>query len=211
MLDTEILSAIQSVLLEPDDAGATFPSGLWTPTEVRDRLSARQDRFAKATGILLGTVPLLVHAGVERVTLPQDWLSTVDVVWVGTDGTIRTLERADGFEADHGMPTWATTPGTPLLYMDYEAPTLQLQLAPLPLVSGRIDLLYVPQAPPVTGTGDPLMLPDEFAEAACLYGTLADLWGKDGRGRSPARAAYAALRYQLGIDAARIILESSWT
>ena len=206
MTDTDLLSEIQTVLMEPPDGGVTWTSGLWTATEVLNRFNERQNRFLKATRMLVGeSSPIPVTAGESVYDLPQDWLTTVDVYWAGEDGTFRTLVRSDSFEADHGMPLWESTAGTPLLYMDEDSPLLTITIAPIPRVNGILTVLYVPQAGVQQGLGDPLGVPDEYATAD-KYGTLADLFGKDGRGASPERAQYCELRYQLDQEIAKIMI-----
>lgn len=205
--DTTALSAIQFAVLELPDSGATFPSGLWTPEEVRTYLTERQNRFLKQTLIQVGVA--VTDAGPARsamFALPADWIATVSVVWQGEDGVIKELIRSDPFAADHGDPTWTVEARTPTVYLDYAQPTLQLQVAPIPNVGGRLEILYVPLGAPFTGTGEIFTLQDEFADAV-IRGALADMLAKDGRGKDPARAAYCEGRYQLGVDAARIILD----
>ena len=51
LTDQQVLSEIQAHLIEPEDNGVTWPSGLWTSTEVLDLLIARQR-------------PLLLHPAV---------------------------------------------------------------------------------------------------------------------------------------------------
>ncbi len=121
--------------MEPRDFGVTWPSGLWTDIEILAYLNERQNRFLKTTLSQVGIADLVVTAGVAIVALPEDWLTTVDVYWRGTDTRWVPLERSDSFEQDHGDPTWATTRGTPAFYMDEDSPLLQIRLAPLPLAS----------------------------------------------------------------------------
>jgi hypothetical protein len=149
-----------------------------------------------------------MNAGQPRVALPTDWIGTLDVVWRGQDGTVRTLVRSDSFEADHGDVLWATTRGVPWVYMDYETPALELQLAPLPQVGGLLEVWYLPQGAlfDATALGELFTVPDAFVSAAGKYGALADMFAKDGRGKSPERAAYCESRYRLGVEAAAIIL-----
>src|SRR5690242_2578855 len=127
VLDTDILSQIQTVLMEPPDGGVTIPSGLWTSTELVNRLNERSNRFLKGTRILVGeAAPIQVTAGQSRFDLPQDWLTTLTVLWTGQDGTTNELVRVDSFEADHGYSPWETTRATPAFYMDEDAPLLSL-------------------------------------------------------------------------------------
>jgi len=221
MTDAQILDEIQSVLLEPRDQGATFPSGLWTAAEVLHRLNERTNRFLKQTKLLISVaqLPLLpqggspvpkVPVGTSVVTLPQDWLLTADLVWRGDDGTIRSLVRADSFELDHGEPLWPNTYGTPGYYLDYDSPVLQVKIAPPPDVPGTLELLYVAQGEDLDGSGIEINCVAEFTAAASKYGTLADLFGKDGRGKSPERAQYCEQRYVLGQEIAEILL-TGWS
>jgi hypothetical protein len=206
-IDTTILQGIQYAVLEPPDGGLTWPSGLWTQAEILGYMNTRQSRFLKATGLWIGQANIDVLTAQSRIALPADWISTLSATWRGVDGSVQILERADTFEADHGDPDWEVTYGLPALFMDYEAPTLQLVLTPLPLTSGVVQLLYVPQGPTLTGTGETLQVQPMFAAACAKYGTLADMLAKDGRGKNAEKAAYAESRYQMGIDCARIILD----
>lgn len=204
--DQSLMNAVQYVLLEPPDLGATFPSGLWTQAEVLSALSERQNRFLKSTLLLVGIASLPVLAAEYRLPLPQDWLTTVGLTWFGNDGRVVSLTRADAFEMDHGLPTWVNQRDTPSFYMDEDTPTLILQIAPAPLVDGTLELVYIPESPDVDGTGIPLTVPDIYALPVLKYGVLAELFGKDGRGKNPEKAVYCEMRYALGQQLAEILL-----
>jgi hypothetical protein len=204
---SELLTAVQYVLLEPPD-GATFPSGLWTQVEVLAAASERQNRFLKASLLLVGIVNLpAALPGEHRFALPQDWLTTVGVTWFGDDGKISSLIRSDSFEADHGLSSWVNQRGTPLLYMDEESPTLQVQIAPAPISPGYLELVYIPESADLDlpGPHNILTVPDIYALPVLKYGLLAELFGKDGRGKNPEKAAYCEMRYRLGIEVAGIL------
>lgn len=210
MTDQDLLHEIQYMLMETPIDAVTFASGLWTYDEVVRRMNERQNRFLKATQLLLGSADLAAPAHQYVYTLPQDWLLTMSLVWVGANGRLVELVRADSFETDHALPTWATDAAEPLVYMDADSPLLTVQIAPAPAIAGRLLLLYVPQGATLgldpVNTPEPLGVPDEFAADVCKYGTLADLFGKDGRGKSPERAAYCEQRYRLAQDVAEILL-----
>lgn len=208
MTDQEVLQRVQYALLEQPDGGQTWGSGLWTRDEVIARLGERQTGFLKQTLILVSAVSTsAVGIGVRRVDLPTDLVRIVSAVWHGNDGTQRDLVRGDAFSADAILPTWETTDGDPLSYHEGDPPTLQIEIAPGSTVAGVIDLLYVPTGTRPNGNGVTLILPDEFCDCALLYGVLADLLGKDGRGRDLERAAYCEQRVQLAVEVARIILD----
>jgi hypothetical protein len=204
-----LLEEIQYAVVEPPDLGVTWESELWDSTEVLAYANQRQNRMLRETLLLVGqAAPIAVSAGTFRVTLPDDWVRTVRIVWRGSDGVTRALDRSDTFAADNALPTWMTTTGTPLVYMDEETPTLEVQLAPAPDVDGYVDLWYIPLGAELDLTADPeiLTVPDEEAPSL-KYGILADMLVKDGRGRDSVRAEYGQQRFQLGVDLAKIIMD----
>lgn len=211
MTDQELLGEIQDTLLEPNDGGLTFPSGLWTRQEVVDAVSDAQNQLLKATQLQIGFAAIDVLAGQARVALPEDWLITWNVVWIGDDdGPVREVVRASQFEFAHAHPLGLVTEGTPEVYFDNDQPLLQLQIAPAPNTGGTLIVWYVPEGPALGGVlAEPLAVPDEWASTV-KYGALADLFGKDGRGRSPERAQYCRGRFDLGIEITRMILRSTW-
>jgi len=211
MTDQDILTDLQNALMEPPDNGATWPSDLWEKAEVLARMNERQNRFLKAALLHVGMASIPIAANVSTVALPQDWLVTQDVVWTGTASqTVRSLVRADQFQADHAHPDWTITGGVPLVYFDHDQPLLELRIAPTPLEAGTLLLFYIPQGDEVDGSGMLLSVADEFADSAVKFGALADLLLKEGRGRSPDRAGYAESRFALGVEVADLILRSVW-
>jgi hypothetical protein len=220
--DQAVLSEIQYAVIEPPDGGASWPSGLWTRDEVLGALNQRQDRLLRESLLLVGVatiqvsqfdgaaevdLPDAVVNGEGVIQLPADWLATFAVVWRGTDGTVRDLLRTDTFEADHYDQAWAGESGTPLFYLDHDLGNRFMRIAPYPLVdsAGTIELWYIPLGAPMNGA-EILTVPDELAPTL-KYGVLADLLGKDGRARDPIRAEYCEQRFQMGIEAATLILD----
>lgn len=208
MRDQTLLTDVQYAVVEPPNGGASWPSGLWTRDEVLGYLNQRQDRLLKQTLIAMRevTIPVgLPQVGSSRFDLPADWLRTISVFWFGSNGVVRELMRSDTFEADHALPDWLGA-DDPLVYMELETDHRVFQVGPAPPVTGDLLVLYTPAGTPLTGNGVSLTVADELAPAI-KYGLLADLLGKDGRGQDRARAQYAEQRFQLGVDAARLILE----
>ena len=64
---------------------------------------------------------------------------------------------------------------------------------------------YVGTAPTLTGDGELFGVPDTCLPPV-LWGALAEMVGKVGRGHDPRRGQHAELRYRLGREAIRIIL-----
>lgn len=205
--DADLLQEIQFAVIEPPDGGVTWPSGLWSSAEVLAYLNLRQDQLLKETLLLVGQeTEITVAEGVTRLDLPFDWLRTIRVLWLGDDGTVRPLHRTDSFAADAGLSGWNTVEGLPSFYMDEEAGTLTIQIAPPPAGSGKLDLFYIPLGDPLTLAPDILNVPDECAWIL-KYGVLADMLGKDGEGRDVARAEYAQQRYDMGVEAVKMLMQ----
>ena len=210
MTDRDVLQQIQYKLLEAPDGGVSWPSDLWSRDEVLAALNQRQDKFMKVTliDVVASNPDLTVGAGAKRIDLPADLIRLVSVVWVdGSTGAMRELLRSSSYEVDHLIPTWDNTTATyPLVYMEFETPTLQVQIAPGPTGSGTLAILYVQKGGNLNGEGGTLSIPDELGHVL-VYGTLADLLSKDGRGKDPVRAAYCTQRFELGAELVRLILE----
>lgn len=195
--DQTILQQVQDVLIEPPNGGQSWPSGLWTRAEMVALANQRQDAFLYDTFLLVGIANVAVLAGAQEITLPADWLRSVTVVWRGVDGTVKELEQSDSFEADHLLPTWDLTPGTPAAYFEDDVTASGvMRIAPAPSVNGTIELLYVPSGTTLNGNGELLVVPDDFAQVV-KYGILASALAKDGRGRDVARAQYCQQRVDL--------------
>lgn len=204
--DQALLQQVQYVLIEPPDGGQSWPSGLWTRTEMLALANQRQDAFLYDTFLLVGIANVAVVAGTQEITLPSDWLRAVTVVWRGSDGTVKELEQSDSFEADHLLPTWDLTADTPVAYMEDDVTASGvLRLAPAPSVDGTIELLYVPAGTTLNGNGELLVVPDDFAQVV-KYGILASALAKDGRGRDGARAQYCQQRVDLVQMATNLII-----
>lgn len=209
MTDQTLLTQLQYALLEPPDGGQSWPSGLWTRDEVVNLLTQRQSRLQKEAQlhVALASPNLTVVINQTRVDLPTDCIRCVTVVWRGSDGTVRELDRADSFEADHLASTWEATAATyPLVYMEFDALQNQIQIAPKPSVAGEIELLYLPTGGNLTGNGVSLTVPDDCAPIL-KYGTLQDQFAKDGRGQDLTRAAACEEVYQLGVDVVRLMIK----
>jgi hypothetical protein len=205
--DQALLGQVQRKVIEPDDLGMTWPSGLWTRDEVVGFLNQRQNRFLVET-LLLGShavIPAVPHQA--RQVLPDDCVAILRIAWKDVSGQVIALERGDYWEADHGLDRWAITPGVPRLALDGEAGRQEVVLVPPPDDVGQIDLTYV-GLPAVLGNiafAELITLPDIFVPAL-MYGVLADMLSKVGRGQDLARAQYCEERYQEGLEAAKILL-----
>lgn len=207
MLDRDLLTELQYVLIEPPDGGDTWPSLIWTRDEVLDAVNGAARALAHDVHLDVRRVELPVPALTHTIALPADWLATATLVWRAADGTRTPLGPVDAFEADLAAPGWETTPGLPLGFADLDAETLTLRLVPTPAGGGVVELLYIRVPPEVDGTppGTALPFAEEFTSAV-KYGALAWLLRKVGRLLDVERANYCDRRYELTQTAASIIL-----
>lgn len=206
MTDQEVLTAVQYALVEPPDGGSSWPSGLWTRDEILANLNTRQRLLLKNTQIQTARASLAVLANATSVALPADWIATLSAMWLTAGGARTPVSSADVFETDLMLPTWESTAGVPLVYLDGDADTLTLRLSPIPAANGTLELRYVALPTAALGSGTTLSPPAEFLDGV-KYGVLADALGKIGRGADPARAAYAEDRFRLSVIVANILME----
>lgn len=207
--DQDVLSDIQSLLAEPVDGGATFPSGMWEPSEMRSYLNEVQQDVIRSTGCVLTRVPLACAPHVNRHALPQDWIATQRLTWVrASDSRVYVLERSDIWELDAALPNWRNLSGTPAYFTDGDVPSATVQIAPAASVPGTLKLLYLALPAVTTGAGVPLTIPDDMA-VGLVWGTLAHALTKEGRAKDPARAAFAQQRFEM-IDEAVNLLLRGW-
>lgn len=203
--DQDLLTQIQYAMIEDINGGATFSSGLWTPMEVINYLNQRQNRFLKDSQIHIGLSLQSTTEGINIYDLPDDWITTVRVIWISPDGATRELLRSNSWEADNAIPTWTYVEGPVKIYMDVDTAVLTIKLAPLPNEDGMLQIHYVPLAALLTGAGELITLPAEFA-SAIKYGAMADMFSKVGRAMDE-RAAYCAQRFELGVEIANMLLK----
>lgn len=210
--DQQLLNDIQYVVIEPPNNGATWPSTLWTLSEVLGYANERQNRLMKETGLVTSLASITANASTgNRFTLPADWVSTVRAAWKDASHW-QGMQRTDTWQADYGLTTWETVAGTPKMYMDAETPTLQIQVAPAPSINGTIEIVYVALTTTLDQSGINLTVPDEFAPYI-KWGILADMLSKVlGRQHDFDRAKYCEERFQEGILLAQVLVgdRSAW-
>lgn len=206
--DQALLSGLQRRLAEPDDAGASWPSGYWTAAEVLELVNQRQASLAERSQLFLGIWEIPVLALQQTVALPSDLLAIVDAAWENlATATFSPLDPVGPFSLDHGLRDWAIEPGTPRVYQHgAQGDLTSVVIAPAAASLGRLHLVGVPTPDRVDGTGQLLVVPDEVASAILPYGVLEDLLTKPGRAADPGRAAWARARYEEGLEALRLIL-----
>lgn len=208
ILDSTILGEIQDELVEPNDGGLTWPSGLWTTSEVVDYLNQRQRQFLQETQAIVKRSTQGIVPAVPRQSIAQSWISTRRVAFSPQGGfPFQALSPGDQFEMDQASPRWATSPATrPTLYSDADPQTLEVVILPPSLGNGTLHFLFVEQPTPLTGLGTPFDVPDEFVPTL-KWGAIEDMLGKVGRAHDPIRAKVASDLWQFGVEAAKALMQ----
>lgn len=199
VLDTEFLNDLQWLLVEPQDGGLTWPSGLWSVAEVLAAINRVQSEFIRRTEITAAWTILPVVAGTGAITVPQDYILTEEVIF-SNGTTANPLARSDEWELDRAIPSWEETAAAPIVYGDGIADdVLDLVIGPTPNVNGFVYLLYLACGAPISNDGTTeFTVPDE-AVVTILWGVLADLLDKVGRGEDLQRAQYCHQRFEEGV------------
>ncbi len=207
MTDQTLLGWCQAVMLEPRDGGATWPSNLWTASEVLSYVVQRQNRFLQQTSLVGSWQDVPVAPGQYSQPMPEEWIQTTRVAYANqVTGGVSVLVRSSSEAVDLLTPDWRQELGVPRAYMEYEAHTDRLWVAPPPLVGGVLHVLGVALAEVLDGSGISLTVPDEFAPYL-KYGVLADMFAKEGRTFDPGRRDYCEQRYQEGVELATLLME----
>lgn len=193
---------IQEALLEPNDLGVSYPSGLWTPDEVVDYTQRRQQELISRVRVTVAWEELDVTANVDQLTLPQDWIATQSVLLLQA-GRSNPLQPADATQSDLLA---GAGPARPVAYDDATQAPLQLRLTPMPDANAALRLLYLSlPAPLPPATAELFAVPDPFV-LYVKYGVLADCLNKVGRGQDLQRASYCTARFEEGVIAGSILL-----
>ena len=210
--DQTILEQIQRVTLEGSgDLGATWPSGMWTLTEVLGYLNQRQDRFLAATGILWTRVQTAITINQSDQANPTDWIATLFVAYVSGAGVYQELPKLDALELDFVLPTWpSATSATPRGYYEVDGATLTTYVVPIPTDAGSaLERYYVALGTTLTQGGVNFSVPDEFVPTL-KYGALAEMFSKVGPASNPALAQVCEARWQEGVELGTLMATEGW-
>src|SRR2546425_3363357 len=206
--DRSVISDLLCHLMEPPIANwASYPgTEMFTLEDLTRAVERRRDQFLAETGVVLTRADVPI-APAGRIDLPDTVIDVRRLVWRSVAGVNSHLWREDEWAltvATRGL--WAVNPSTPSAYSVMATQPVQVQLAPVPMDAGTLDLISIS-----TGiTLDPataatiLGIPDDLVWVI-KWGALADLLGRDGTSSDPARAAFAESRYRQGVEIARLL------
>lgn len=199
MTDQDLLTELQYWAVETPNAGASWPSGLWTVDELSGYLNQRQQQLLYESGCVLTRAPIPTVANTLRMPLPADWIQTRRVNFLDANGAFHPVLRSEVSSADYGLASWESTLApTPLVFMEDITPSLQIQIAPGASDAGVLYLLYVALGAALSNAGIAFTVPDDLVPIV-KWGVLADLFKKLGRAHDTERAGYAEQRFQVGV------------
>lgn len=206
--DQDIMGALQLSMLEPDDGGQTWPSGLWSMQEIVDNINNRQRAMLSATGLTAAVAYSGVVSNEDRFDLPDNLIDIRRVAWAIETDPLAYIELpvATGWEQDHSDPSWPTrTAPAPEVYMEDHLPTLTIAVSPRPTDTGEMELIFTALGAAVDGTGRFLSVPDDYSPYIA-WGCRADMLSSEFETNDPVRAAHCESRFEEGIELARILV-----
>jgi len=186
----------------------------WNGTEqfnlpqVVGALERRRDQFLADSGCVISR-SLIVSAPNPsgRIPLPEGISDIRRAAWANgaNPQVFSQIWRDDEFAINAYKSAWRQNPeDPPLAYSVSLTPPVSLQLAPILLNAGQIELLINQAGPPLDVTAGVLLsVPDDFAWGV-KWGALGDLLASDGPGRDVERAQYCELRYKQAVELAQI-------
>lgn len=202
--DVDIINDICDALMEQ----TPFPLGTWRGTDKFDMPSVlkaieqARDQFLYATSsVVYNTTQVSVAPPANgRIVLADQNVADVRRVdWKSnTDNRYRQLWREDEWSLLSTRPSWDVTAEEPEAYSIALTHALSLQLAPVPINGGTLDLIVVKNGVDLLGLGSTLEIPTDFSWAI-KYGALSILLNEDGQVRDAERTAYCQRRWQEAI------------
>lgn len=205
--DQQVMSLLQLATLEPDDGGATWPSGMWTQAQVLSYLNNVLQDFLNRTGIVSAIDFITGVPGQSEYDLPQDMIDLRRIAWrAGLSGTgYVELCLVDTFQLDENNDDWPNDQEqVPQNYLLNLLASLTVRVEPTPNDQGEAEITITTLGPTATGAGVRLSIPDDWTPYI-MFGVLEQMFGKVGEASDPQRAAYCHQRYEEGVELARLM------
>ena len=206
--DQDLVAMIQYHLLEPATGNSWTGSTQWTLDDLTNALQNRRNQLLVDTGLVItnSTINLGVPPPVGRVPLSDPIIDVRRVAWraVAPSTEVIPLWPADEWAFSSFLPAWNLNANTPNSHSVIGPPPLTLQLSPIPLDAGQLELLTINAGANLDPTDGVLLgVPDNFSWAV-KWGALADLLSIQGEPLDPARAAYCQKRWEDAEELIRI-------
>lgn len=206
--DQDLVAMIQYHLIEPVTGSSWTGSDQFTLADLTNALQNRRNQLLEDTGLVAthSTINLTVSPPSGRVPLSDSIIDVRRVAWraVAPSTAVIPLWSADEWAFSAFHPDWNLNAETPSAHSVIGPPPLTLQLSPVPIASGQLELITVNAGADLDPTtGVVLGVPDNFSWAV-KWGALSDLLSKRGQAFDPLRQQYCEQRWQQAEEIIRI-------
>lgn len=208
--DLELIKTMTYQLLENGSGEATGTSlltSMFSIQQIIDSINNAQRRFMMDTAAIQIRSNIGGVAGQTRYTLPENYIQSRRLSWETPAGVFTGLVPSDTWQFDNGQSMWAQDAGTPVAYSESGLPTRTVEIAPTPIDTGTIGLLYVALSNNIDGTGIAMTVPDDYTPVI-KWLALAQLFNADGVGYDPQRGSYCMSRYAEGVELCKVLFRS---
>lgn len=188
--------------------GATFPvcetnNYFFSQTEVLAHISDAQNDYLTRAPIVLNVTTQAFAFAQKTSSIPSDCIQLERVAVVNNPaGNVlgKALWEQGQSSVDLLNQFWGQAPpALPDWWYEDRVAFETYGVSPIPLNTFSTELLYAQRDSQVLALNEGFLLPDPFL-LYVMYGTLAELFGKDGEQRDPARARYCEQRFDLGVQ-----------
>jgi hypothetical protein len=202
--DQQLFEEMEYHLLEPPTPGTWTGSEQFNAQDLTTALQQRRDQFLLETGCVLTHAATSIGLpATGRVGLGSSVIDVRRMAYLDVTGLITLLWRVDENQLFAYSQGWSVNPGPVQAYSVVATPPVTVQLAPIPSVSGTLDLVTVNSGAALNpASGVVLGVPDDLAWVI-KWGALCDLLTKDGPPSDPFRAKYCEQRWKEGVELAR--------
>ena len=208
--DRDLIQAMQYHLLESASSQSAWGgTAMFTLNDLRYAIQRRRDQFLADTGcVVTRTLVDVASPTGGRQPLTDTIIDVRRAAWLGVSpfAYYTPLWREDERMLTAAGTGWSVDAATPECWSIMGSPPLLMQLAPVPIATGQLELLTVNSGAaldPAT-SATVLGVPDDLTPGV-KWGALADLLSKDGPARDLPRAAYCEQRYQEYVALGRLL------
>lgn len=205
---SQVITQIAYMLLEPPPTG-TFWRGTeqYSLEDIRDALQQARDTFLLETGVIVTrSQPVVTPAPSDgRVDLDEVIINLRRLAWKTSNGYVTVLRRDDDWALNAYAGGWQTaSAATPKAYSVGTTPPLVVQLAPISTQTGTLDLLTINRGTTIDLADSTQLLgvPDDWVWVV-IFGTLAQLFQRDGLALDVGRGSYCEARWNDGLARAK--------
>ncbi len=203
--DRDLFQTIEYHLLEPVTNGTWSGSEQFNAADVTGALQRRRDQFLLETGCRINhSTQTGGQTPTGRVDLADIVIDVRRLVYLDANGAYTKLWPDDEYIMNAFASGWSVNPGPPSVFSVIATPPVRIQIAPIPNISGTLDLLTIDSGAALDPTvGVAMGVPDDFTWAI-KFGALLDLLTKDGPPSDPIRASYCQKRWDEGLMLAKL-------